>query len=462
MVGVDEPRRDDRAARDHRPRPPRAARRCRPPQQGRPRRAPTRPDARIRRRPSSRPTRFSVAVAPSLPTLLLAYSRTSIWWPTGRMSMHRKRIAIWTLVVGVAALRNDLRHSRRFEHEGRAVFKVAWIYPGPHNDHGWSQAHDAGRLNVKKALGSRVQTTYKENIFSNAQIPQVVAGPRARRLQDDLRLLVRELLERRQRAAVREVPGRHVRGGDGHADQEEPVPVLRGGRGHDLPLRDGCRRREQEGPDRLHRPVRHPRGRPAHQRVHARRPGDAPGREGEADLDERVVLAAEGDARPRRTSSRPASTCSARTSTATRPASYAEKHGIPWAGYDSNAQKSAPKQWLTAAVYNWGRTTCGASRRRSNGTWKPGFYYGTIKDGFTSIAPFGPKVSAKTKAAIAAKRKAIVVREVQRLPGADLRPERASSKVPKGKTLKVHPGLYSMQWLVKGVVGKVSSVLPPG
>ncbi len=55
-------------------------------------------------------------------------------------------------------------------------FKVAWIYPGPHNDHGWSQAHDAGRLMVEKALGSKVQTTYKENIFSNAQIPQVVAG----------------------------------------------------------------------------------------------------------------------------------------------------------------------------------------------------------------------------------------------------------------------------------------------
>ena len=40
--------------------------------------------------------------------------------------------------------------------------------------------------------------------------------------------------------------------------------------------------------------------------------------------------------------------------------------------------------------------------------WKPGFYYGTIKDGFTGLAPYGPKVTAKTKAAIAAKRKAIV------------------------------------------------------
>ena len=33
-----------------------------------------------------------------------------------------------------------------------------------------------------------------------------------------------------------------------------------------------------------------------------------------------------------------------------------------------------------------------------NGTWKSGFYYGTIKDGITGLAPYGPKVTAKTKA----------------------------------------------------------------
>ena len=55
-------------------------------------------------------------------------------------------------------------------------FKVAFIYPGPHDDGGWSQAHDRGRLAIEKALGSKVETTYKENIFSSAQVPQVVAG----------------------------------------------------------------------------------------------------------------------------------------------------------------------------------------------------------------------------------------------------------------------------------------------
>ena len=36
---------------------------------------------------------------------------------------------------------------------GTASFKAAWIYVGPHNDGGWSQAHDEGRLYVQKQLG---------------------------------------------------------------------------------------------------------------------------------------------------------------------------------------------------------------------------------------------------------------------------------------------------------------------
>ena len=33
------------------------------------------------------------------------------------------------------------------------------------------------------------------------------------------------------------------------------------------------------------------------------------------------------------------------------------------------------------------------------GTWKPGFYYGSIKDGFTKLAPYGPKVVGEDEGA---------------------------------------------------------------
>src|SRR5205814_9493644 len=55
-----------------------------------------------------------------------------------------------------------------------APFKAAWIYVGPHNDGGWSQAHDAARLYVQKTLGSKVQTTFKENVPEGPQVAQVI------------------------------------------------------------------------------------------------------------------------------------------------------------------------------------------------------------------------------------------------------------------------------------------------
>jgi basic membrane protein A and related proteins len=58
--------------------------------------------------------------------------------------------------------------------KSNAAFKAAWIYVGPHNDAGWSQAHDQGRLYVQKMLGSKVQTTYKENVPEGPQVAQVI------------------------------------------------------------------------------------------------------------------------------------------------------------------------------------------------------------------------------------------------------------------------------------------------
>src|ERR1043166_1239950 len=84
-----------------------------------------------------------------------------------------------TLLAGVIALLSvvaALGLATSVSAKTQAAFKVAWIYPGPHNDGGWSQAHDAGRLYVQKMLGSKVQTTYKENIAVGAQLKQTVAS----------------------------------------------------------------------------------------------------------------------------------------------------------------------------------------------------------------------------------------------------------------------------------------------
>ena len=116
------------------------------------------------------------------------------------------------LALAVTALALAGGGAARSEQE---PFKVAFIYPGPHNDGGWSQAHERGRLAVEKALGSKVQTTYKENVFSNAQAPQIVAGL-VRDGYDMIFGCTYGMFENgRQRPALQEVPRRALRAGDG-------------------------------------------------------------------------------------------------------------------------------------------------------------------------------------------------------------------------------------------------------
>src|SRR5690242_12526277 len=86
------------------------------------------------------------------------------------MRTTRLMFAGLLLVLGVTALALTATGTAAKQ----APFKAAWIYVGPHNDGGWSQAHDAGRLYVQKALGSKVQTTFKENVPEGPQVCQVI------------------------------------------------------------------------------------------------------------------------------------------------------------------------------------------------------------------------------------------------------------------------------------------------
>jgi basic membrane protein A len=130
---------------------------------------------------------------------------------------------------------------------------------------------------------------------------------------------------------------------------------------------------------------------------------------------------------------------------------YAESKGIPWIGYDSDSSSAAPKSWATASVYNWGPYYLARVKAAMAGTWKPGFYYGSIKDGFTSLAPYGPDVTAKTKAAIASKMSAIESGSFYEFTG-PIYDQSGKLVVAKGAKLTV-PQLYSVSWLVKGIIG---------
>ncbi|MCB0972610.1 MAG: BMP family ABC transporter substrate-binding protein, partial [Acidimicrobiales bacterium] len=54
------------------------------------------------------------------------------------------------------------------------VTKAAWVYVGPINDGGWTQAHDEGRQAVEEELGDAVETTYKESVPEGPEATQVI------------------------------------------------------------------------------------------------------------------------------------------------------------------------------------------------------------------------------------------------------------------------------------------------
>jgi len=86
-----------------------------------------------------------------------------------------------------------------------------------------------------------------------------------------------------------------------------------------------------------------------------------------------------------------------------------------------------------------------------NGTWKTGNYYGSLKDGFTKLAPYGKNVSAATKKLIAQQKALIVSGKWNEFSG---------PIYDQSGKLRIKPGhrasfgdLMSMDYLVKGVIG---------
>ena len=122
--------------------------------------------------------------------------------------------------------------------------KAAWIYVGPHNDGGWSQAHDDGRLYVQKMLGQEGRHDVQGERPRGAADGPGDRRPRARRQQDHLRHVVR--LHGRDGGRSEEVPGRVLRARDRLQDREELRELLRRRRGRDLPLGHGRGSRDEE------------------------------------------------------------------------------------------------------------------------------------------------------------------------------------------------------------------------
>ena len=332
-----------------------------------------------------------------------------------------------------------------------ATFKAAWIYVGPHNDGGWSQAHEDGRQFVQKALGSKVQTTYKENIAVGAQFSQTVASLVAQGYKlifaTSYGYITPAIAAKYPQVDFEQATGTYVaKNVSEYFGAAEDTVFLSGmaagaaatcntiGFVVAYPIPEVIRHANAFA---LGAQLMHPGIQtklvwtnswydPAKEKKAAQSLVSA----GACVLGQNVDSPATGE--------------------------YAQSKHIPWIGYDSDSSSFGKTSWQTASVYNWGPYYLKRVKAAMNGTWKPGFYYGTIKDGFTKLAPYGPGVSAATKAKITAEWNKLKAHPNAEFTG-PLYDQSGKLRVAKGVQMQVLKGgtnsLYGMNWLVKGVIG---------
>jgi len=363
-----------------------------------------------------------------------------------REQMRRKHV-LTGLVVALAAFGLVVATTGSARSE-QSAFKAAWIYVGPHNDGGWSQAHDQGRLAVQKALGSKVKTTYKELVPEGPQTCQVIESL----IRDGNKLIfatsfgfqscvvseAKKHPDVKFEMATGTTVTKNLAEYFGASEDSIYLSGMAAGAATKkgligyvvpFPIPEVIRHANAFA---LGAQVMHPGARVrlvwTHDWVDVEKETKAAQSLVAAGVD---VLGQNVDT--------PAT------------GQVAKSKKIPWVGYNSNSQRFAPSSWLTAAVYDWGVYYVPRVRAAMNGTWKTGFYYGSIKDGFTDLAPYGKSVTAKTKAAIKAKRAALISGKFYEFTG-PLYDQNGKLRVRAGKKLTVKD-LYAMDWLVKGVIG---------
>jgi basic membrane protein A len=330
----------------------------------------------------------------------------------------------------------------------QSPFKAAWIYVGPHNDGGWSQAHDEGRLFAQKKLGAKVQTTYKENVPEGPQVAQVIESL----IRDGNKMIFATSFgfQTAMVAAAKKHP-------DVKFEMATGVTTLKNlaeyfGAGEDAIYLSGMAAGAETKsniigyvvPFAIPEVIRHANAfalgaqavnPKARVKLVWTNSWFDPAKEKKA---AQSLHAAGADVIGQNVDSPAAG-------------QYAESEKIAWVGYDADARKFAPTAWLTAALYDWGPYYLRRIQAAINGTWKTGFYYGTMKDGMIKLAPYGPKVDAATKKAIAAKMAAIKKGTFRSLDG-PLYDQSGKLRVKKGERPTVKE-LYAMNWLVRGIEG---------
>jgi basic membrane protein A len=361
-------------------------------------------------------------------------------------------VAVLTLVAAGCGGDDDATTSTTKAGDS-GVTKAAWVYVGPTNDGGWTQAHDAGRKMVEDELGDKVETTYKESV------PE---GPEAKQVMEDLIKDGNQIIfatsfgfgdaVKELAAKYPDVKFEHATG----AETAENLGIYYGASEDTIYLTGiAAGKAIPEGgqvgfvaPFPIPEVIRHINAfELGVQSVNPTATTKVVWTNTWFDPeDERKAadsLIADGvDA-----------IASGQDSPASGEAALAKK--LPFVGYDSDQSENLADVWLTASLYDWGPYYKQRIEAVADGSWKTDDYYGGIDDGFVHLAPFGKLVSEETQTAIETKSDAIADGSFEVFAG-PIEDQDGEVKIPEGKTATL-PELLSMNWFVKGVEGTIPS-----
>lgn len=140
----------------------------------------------------------------------------------------------------------------------------------------------------------------------------------------------------------------------------------------------------------------------------------------------------------------------------------AEKRGIFSTGYHANQLALAPKGYLTGAEWDWATVytriaeDIKAGKKLADGGI-PHILRGGLKDGYCKLSDYGPAVSEAAKKA-AEEIKAKFMDNTMVIYKGGLKDNKGTVVIPAGEDLKQQDiKLESMNYLVEGVVGSISS-----
>jgi basic membrane protein A len=328
------------------------------------------------------------------------------------------------------------------------AIKAAWVYVGPINDGGWTQAHNAGRTYVEKELGDAVETTFKENVPEGPEATQVIEDL----IKDGNKIIfatsfgygdaLKELS-----AKYPDVYFEHATGattGDNLAvyyGASEDTIYLTG-------IAAGAASKSGKigfvAPFPIPEVIRH---------INAFELG---AKVSNPDATVQVVWTNTWfDPTTERQAAESLVTAgvdvlgSGQDSPATGEAAKAA--GLPFVGYDSDQSTNFPDQWLTASLYDWGPYYEGRVKAAADGTWKTGSYYGGIADGFVHLAPYGKLVSDATKTVIEGQLAKLESGDFYEFTG-PLTDQDGKVRLAEGVKLTLGE-ILSMDWFVDGVIG---------